>query len=82
MKISVKQLHINIMEKLFQNTEGVKYADKGRFKEAAKCFTNAIELEPRDSLSYFNRATVKINLGDVIGARSDFALSESYKLGK
>jgi len=82
MKISVKQLHINIIEKLFYNTEGVKNADEGRFKEAAKCFTNAIELEPQDSLSYFNRATVKIDLGDIMGARSDFALSESYQLSK
>ncbi len=78
-KISVKQLRLNKVDKLFYNTEGVKKADVGMFKEAAEYFTKAIELAPEDSLSYFNRATVKINLGDIPGARIDFALSESYQ---
>jgi Flp pilus assembly protein TadD len=62
------------------NAKGVKKADEGKFKEAAECFTQAIELAPNDSLSYFNRATVKMNIGDLQGARSDFKLSESFRL--
>ena len=53
----------------------------GRFKEAAEYFTKAIGLAPKDSSSYFNRATIKINLGDILGAKSDFALAESCGLG-
>jgi Flp pilus assembly protein TadD len=79
---SVRQLRLNKIDKLFYNTEGVMYADAGKFKEAAACFTKAIELAPKDSLSFFNRATVKINIGDILGARSDFALSESFQLSK
>lgn len=80
LKISVRQLRLNKVDNLFYNTEGVKKADDGKFKEAAEYFTKAIELVPEDSLSYFNRATVKINLGDILGARLDFALSESFQL--
>jgi tetratricopeptide (TPR) repeat protein len=80
LKISMQQLRLNNIDKLFYNTEGVKKADKGRYKEAAEYFTKAIELSPEDSLSYFNRATVKINLGDILGAKLDFALSESFQL--
>lgn len=61
---SVRQLRLNKIDKLFYNTEGVMYADAGKFKEAAACFTKAIELAPN------------------LGARSDFALSESFQLSK
>ena len=81
MKIPVQHLRLNKVNKLFYNTKGVKKADMGRFKEAAEYFTKAIEVAPDDSSSYFNRATIKINLGDIPGARSDFALSESCGLG-
>jgi Flp pilus assembly protein TadD len=77
LNISVSQLQLNKIDKLFYNNEGVKNADKGKFKEAAECFTKAIELEPKDSMSYFNRATVRVNIGNIQGARSDFKLSES-----
>ena len=79
-KISLKQLKPNKIDKLFFNTEGVKNADGGRYKEASECFTKAIDLATEDSLSYFNRATVKMNLGDILGARLDFALSERYQV--
>jgi len=79
MKISVRRLILNKVKKLFYNTEGVKKADGCEFNEAAEYFTKAIELMPKDSLSYFNRATVKINLGDIPGAKLDFALSERFK---
>jgi tetratricopeptide (TPR) repeat protein len=76
--ISARQLRKNIRDKLFYNTEGIKKTDIGKFKEAVEFFTKAIELQPQDSVSYFNRATVKIDLGDIPGARLDFALSESF----
>ena len=80
LNISVKQSRLNKIHKLFYNTKGVKKADEGKFNEAFECFTKAIELAPDDSMSYFNRATVKMNIGDLIGASSDFKLSESCRL--
>lgn len=78
--ISLQQLKLNKIDKLFYNTKGVKKADECKFDEAIEYFTKAIELAPKDSLSYFNRATVKMNIGDLIGANSDFKLSESYRI--
>ena len=80
LKISLRQLKLNTIDKLFYNTEGVKNADGGRYKEASECFTKAIDLAPEDSLSYFNRATVKMNLGDIPGAKLDFASSERCQI--
>ncbi|UCH66120.1 MAG: tetratricopeptide repeat protein [Ignavibacterium sp.] len=80
LNISLQQLELNKIDKLFYNTKGVKKADEGKFKEASECFTKAIELMPNDSMSYFNRATVKMNIGDLQGARSDFKLSVSFRL--
>ena len=77
MKLSLAQLRLNKIAKLFYNTTGVQKSDEGKFKEAIKYFTKAIGLEPKDSQSYFNRATVRIDSGDIQGARTDFALSES-----
>lgn len=77
--ISVEQMRLNKIHKLFYNTKGVKKADEGKFREASDWFTQAIELAPDDSISYFNRATVKMNIGDFQGARSDFKLSESFR---
>jgi len=78
--ISLQQLELNKIDKLFYNTKGVKKADEGKFDEAVESFTKAIELAPKDSLSYFNRATVKMNVGDLMGASSDFKLSESCRV--
>ena len=78
--ISLQQLELNKVDKLFYNTKGVKKADEGKFKEASECFTKAINLAPNDSMSYFNRATVKMNIGDLQGARSDFKLAESFRI--
>lgn len=80
LNISLQQLKLNKIDKLFYNTEGVKKADGGKFDEAIEYFTKAIELAPKDSLSYFNRATVKMNIGDIISASSDFKLSESCRV--
>jgi Flp pilus assembly protein TadD len=80
LNISARQIRLNKIAKLVYNTEGVRKADEGMFKAAAECFSKAIELLPKDSLSYFNRATVKMNIGDFEGARSDFKLSASSRL--
>jgi len=52
--------------------KGIDMADEGNLKAALENFSKAIESNPTNSIAYFNRATIKIDLGDVEGARNDF----------
>jgi tetratricopeptide (TPR) repeat protein len=54
------------------NIIGVEKADLGEIQEAIRYFTEAIEINPSDPRAYFNRATLRVKLGDIQGARSDF----------
>jgi Flp pilus assembly protein TadD len=56
------------------NIIGVEKADLGEIQEAIRYFTEAIELNPNDPRAYFNRATLRVKIGDIMGARSDFNL--------
>lgn len=80
--MSLQQLNLNEITKLFYNIEGVKKADKGDFDDALECFSKAIELPPKDSLSYFNRARIRMYIGDVKGAKSDLKTLETCGLTK
>lgn len=51
---------------------GTFMADEGNLEEALENFTKAIETNPNNHIAYFNRATIKIDLGDFDGARNDF----------
>jgi len=59
------------------NISGVNLADLGEYREALKYFNKAIETEPNNFISYFNRASVKMILGDIEGARLDFNKSSN-----
>jgi tetratricopeptide (TPR) repeat protein len=76
----IQPLKPNSNDKAFYNTEGVKKADEFKFKEAFEYFTKAIELDPKYYLSYFNRATIEMEMGNILGAMSDFKLSERFRL--
>ena len=52
--------------------EGITLADDGNLSEALNKFTKAIEADPSNHIAYYNRATIKIDLGDIEGARNDF----------
>jgi len=52
--------------------KGLSMADEGNLKAALKNFDKAIETNPTNHVAYFNRATIKIDLGDIDGARNDF----------
>jgi len=52
--------------------KGILMADEGNLKEALENFNKAIESNPNNHVAYFNRATIKIDLGDIDGARNDF----------
>lgn len=60
------------------NIEGVSKADLGQFNDALASFTKAIEIDPENYVAYFNRASVKMRLGDIEGARIDFRKSEIF----
>ncbi len=62
------------------NITGVMEADNGDYKSALESFSKAIELDPKKAVSYFNRASIKMHLGDIQGARRDFKLSEELDI--
>ena len=62
------------------NIIGVENADQGEIEIAIRYFTGAIAITPNDPRAYFNRATLKVKIGDIQGARSDFILAQ--KLSK
>jgi tetratricopeptide (TPR) repeat protein len=54
----------------------VEKADNGDYQKAIDEFNELIRLNPKDANSYFARATLKVRIGDIEGARSDFVMSE------
>jgi tetratricopeptide (TPR) repeat protein len=48
--------------------KGISMADEGNLKAALENFDKAIETNPINHIAYFNRATIKIDLGDFVGA--------------
>jgi len=80
--LSLQQLSLDELMKLFFNIEGIKKADEGNFKEALECFSKAIELPPKDSISYFNRANLRMYIGDIKGAMSDLKSLGAWDLTK
>jgi len=80
--LSLQQLSLNEIMKLLLNFEGVKKADRGDFDAALECFSQAIKLPPKDSVSYFNRASLKMCIGDFNGARLDLKELETNGLKK
>lgn len=54
----------------------IEKADNGNYEEAITGFDEIIRLNPKDASPYFARATLKVRLGDIEGARQDFRMSE------
>lgn len=78
--VSIKQLKQNRISAFNLNIKGVEKADNSKFKEAVECFDRAIELAPLESLGYFNRATVMMQIGNFISARLDFDSALKYRV--
>ena len=72
LNISKRQLQLNIIDKLFYNTEGVKNADEGKFKEAAEYFTKAIELKDGFAEAHYHRGQAYIQESKYEDAIDDF----------
>ncbi len=75
-------MNLNEQMKLFLNKEGVKKADDGDLENALKCFSKAIDLSPKDSISYFNRASLRMYLGDTSGSIADLKSLKTCGLTK
>ncbi|MCZ6702284.1 MAG: tetratricopeptide repeat protein [Ignavibacteria bacterium] len=73
-----QQFQLNRYSQIFYNVAGIEKSERGQNKEAIEYFTRAIKLNPKDAISYFNRATLKVSIGDIKGARSDFKKSENF----
>lgn len=58
------------------NISIIEKADSGNYEEAIDDFDKIIRLNPDDANSYFARATLKVRLDDIEGARQDFKMSE------
>ena len=78
---SINELHQKSREnngaQVFHNIAGIEKADRGEYEDAIREFTKAIGLDPMDEKSYFHRATLKVRLGDLEGARADFKMAEN-----
>ena len=70
-KVTIKEKNEQI-----NNFSVIEKADNGNYEEAITGFDEIIRLNPKDASSYFARATLKVRLGDIEGARQDFRKSE------
>jgi len=60
----------------FGSISGVEKADSGEYDDAINEFTKVLSQNPKDANAYFSRATLKVDIGDIKGARRDFEMSE------
>lgn len=59
------------------NLLGINKADNEEYEDAIIEFTNVLSQNPYDVNAYFSRATLKVRIGDIEGARRDFKMSEN-----
>jgi tetratricopeptide (TPR) repeat protein len=53
--------------------QATEFGYRNQFKESERVLSKIIELYPNDSTAYFDRAIMRENLGDTIGALSDLS---------
>jgi tetratricopeptide (TPR) repeat protein len=51
--------------------QATEYGYRNQFKESERFLSKIIELNPKDSMAYFDRAIMRENLGDTLGALAD-----------
>jgi uncharacterized Zn finger protein (UPF0148 family) len=71
-----KQNKFNKSRNCLNNISAVERADSGEYKNAINEFTEAICINPNNAGLYFARATVRVRIGDIEGARQDFDMCE------
>jgi Flp pilus assembly protein TadD len=68
----VDRLEIDEILARYHNIKGTRNADNGKIQEALREFNKAIQIFPNYSPAFFNRGTIKADLGDFEGAKADF----------
>lgn len=58
-------------ERTFLYAQATEYGYRNQFKEAENVLSQVIAICPKDSIAYFDRAIMRENLGDTLGAISD-----------
>jgi len=79
-KIQSEKVELEKIFARYHNIQGTKSADNGRIKAALKEFDQAIKLNPGYSPAYFNRGTIKADLGDFEGAKEDFEKAKELEM--
>ena len=59
-------------ERTILYAQATEFGYRNQFKEAVNILSQVIALFPNDSMAYFDRAIMRENLGDTLGAISDF----------
>ena len=59
-------------ERAILYAQATEFGYRNQFKEAVNILSQVIALFPNDSMAYFDRAIMRENLGDTLGAISDF----------
>ena len=52
--------------------DGINFVLQGQYREAVRLFTGAIKLDPQSYLAWFNRASAREEIGDIVGAMGDY----------
>ena len=63
--------------RVLHKTPEIEKADNRGYEDAIREITKDICINPNDANSYFVRATLKVQIGDIEGARGDFKMSEN-----
>ena len=81
---AVKTIHkvprlsiLNTTKNIEAKTVKHKMADEDKLDQAIKNISDIIEENPLNANAYFTRATLKVRIGDIEGARADFKMSEA-----
>ncbi len=60
---------------IIYSNRGLLWADQAEYYKAVADFETAINLDPGDAQSFYNRGLAKLHVGDAVGARTDFAIA-------
>lgn len=73
-KINSEQEKLDLKrESYYHNLRGWDYSKSGDFSNAISEYTKALELDPDDAMTYFNRGLIYYSMGDYHRAISDFS---------
>ena len=78
-----KENSVNESKKKLRSDKYIQFSYKSngvdKLKETVDELSEAIILNPKEFKLYFHRATLKLNIGDIAGAREDFKMCEMLR---